>query len=152
MRTNEGVMLSRRAAAVCLAAVCVAAVSAANAAVPLKTIKAWQDSAPEALDITVVLVSEETESKPVAAHPGCTTSTRKLTVTARVDAVRRTAGGLTPGQVVVFRHSVIRTGPCALPGGSFGALLSGGDRATVYLRPAESGGAIYLANDVQKLR
>ena len=144
-------MLSRLAAAVCLAA-CLAAAGTANAAVPLKTTKAWQDSAPEALDITVVSVSEETESKPVAAHPGCTTSTRKLTVTARVDAVRRSASGLKPGEVVVFRHTVIRTWPCAIPGGSFGAMVNAGDRATVYLRPAEAGSAIFLANDVQKLR
>jgi hypothetical protein len=130
----------------------VLATSSADAAVPEKTIKAHQDSAPEALEITVVSATETTQAQPVAGQPGCTRTAREQTVTAKVDVVRRSAGGVQPGSTIVFRNSVVTLSPCALPGANFGTQLSAGDRAEAYLRPAGTADGMFLANDLKRLR
>jgi hypothetical protein len=42
--------------------------------------------------------------------------------------------------------------PCAIEGGNFGQMLSPGDQAEAYLRPAESGERMFVPNYVAKLR
>lgn len=136
-----------------LAATAILAVpTTAGAAVAQSTITRWQDNAPEALDITVVSVTESNESQPISGSPSCTRTLTTQTVTARVDVVHRSASRLQPGNVIVFVHSIVSVWPCAIPGGHFGQALNAGDRAAAYLRPADTGGNLLLANDVTRLR
>src|SRR5262249_36410606 len=128
-------MRTFRACALAIGA-CVVSVAAGYAATPSSTIKGWQDSAPEALEVTVVSVREQKQVQPVAREPNCTTTRYTFTVTAKVDVVRRSASGMQPGRTVTFRHDAIRTAPCALPDGNFGDILNEGDHAEAYLRPA----------------
>lgn len=123
-----------------------------HAAVPSSTIKAWQDSAPEALEVTVLSVREERQAQPVAGQPNCTQTHYEFTVTAKVDVVHRSASGVQPGRTITFRHGAMRIGPCALPGMNSGEILKGGDRAEAYLRPAGTPDGAFIANHLQKLR
>lgn len=145
--------MTRTFAALALAAVALVATAAAgHAAVPLSTVKGWQDSAAEALEVTVLSVREEKHAQPVAGQPGCTQTRYELTVTAKVDVVRRSASGVQPGRTITFRHTALTTGPCILPGMNFGIMLRDGERATAYLRPAGTPDGAFLANDLQRLR
>jgi len=137
----------------CLAATTLfAAAAPVEAAVAINTIKSRQNSATEALEITVLSVSESTQAHPFAGYPGCTRTVRNLTVTAKVDVVRRSTSGLQPGNVIVFDATVVSVWPCAIPGGNFGQMLSPGDRVEAYLRPAGTGDKMFLPNDLNKLR
>ncbi len=127
----------------------IASLTGAYAAVPVCTTPARQDSAPEALEVTVLSVKGGTPVQTVVSQPNCIQTRQEFTVTAKVDVVRRSASGMQPGRTIAFRHSTIRTGPCALPDGNFGAALNGGDRVQAYLRPALDGG--FLALDLKKL-
>jgi hypothetical protein len=140
-------MLRTTILAFCFAA---ATIGSAESAVPDTTIKAWQNSAPEALEITVLSVSETRQAQPEPGQPGCTRTVTEFTVTAKIDAVQRTASGLKPGQTIIFNDSMIRLYPCVLPGVNFGQALSAGDHVDAYLRPAATAGAPLLANDLQK--
>jgi hypothetical protein len=133
--------------AFCLA---VAAIGAAESAVPDTTIKAGQDSAPEALEVTVLSVSKTSQAQPEPGHPGCTRTVTEFTVTAKIDAVQRTASGLKPGQTITFNHTMISLYPCVLPGVNFGQALSAGDHVEAYLRPAGTADGLLLANDLKK--
>ena len=68
--------MSRRSAFVLGLAVvaALAATDLAQAAVPETTIKKMQDSATEALEVTVTSVQEVKEASSVPGHPGCTRS------------------------------------------------------------------------------
>jgi hypothetical protein len=155
LHTAHGeVAMSRRSAFVLGLAV-VAALAAsglAQAAVPETTIKKMQDSTTEALKITVTSVQEVKEASSVPGHPGCTRTVSHLTVSAKVDLVRRSASGLMPGSSIGFDHTVITVWPCHLPGVNAGPMLSAGDRVEVYLRPAGTPGGKFLPNDLKKLR
>lgn len=126
--------------------------AAGHAAVPWSTVKAWQDSAPEALEVTVLSVSGETHAQPVAGYPNCTQTREDFTVTAKVDVVHRSASSMQPGRTITLHHGTIRTGPCALPGGNFGETLNVGDRVEVYLRPAGTPDGALIATYLKKLR
>jgi hypothetical protein len=123
-----------------------------HAAVPNSTIKGWQDSAPEAVEVTVLSVRDDTQAQPVAGQPNCTQTRHELTVTAKVDVVHRTAGGLQAGRTITFHDSAMRIGPCILPGMSFGAIWTVGDHVDAYLRPAGTADGAFIANHTQKLR
>jgi hypothetical protein len=129
----------------------VATIGSAVSAVPQQTIKAWQDGAPEALEITVLSLSETRQAQPVPGQPGCTRTVREFTVTAKIDAVRRTASSLKPGQTITFNHSTISVYPCVLPGVNFGQVLSVGDHVEAYLSPAGTADGLLLANDLKKI-
>ncbi len=127
----------------------VATVAASDAAVPVKN---WEDSAPEALEVTLLSVKEdEKQVLPVAGQPNCTKTIREFTMTAKVDAVRRSASGVQPGRTITLHDSVIRTGPCILPGGNFGEIFNGGDRVEAYLRPAGTPDGAFMAVHLKKL-
>lgn len=123
-----------------------------HAAVPSNTIKAWQDSAPEALEVTILSVREERQAQAVPGQPNCTQTRYEFTITAKVDVVRRSASGVRPGRTITLHDSALRTGPCALPGGSFGEILNGGDRAAAYLRPAGTPDGAFMAVYLERLR
>ena len=126
--------------------------AAGHAAVPTSTIKGWQDSAPEALEVTVLSVREERQVQPVAGQPNCTQTRQEFTVTAKVDVVHRSASGVQPGRTITFRHTAQSIGPCVLPGMNFGIMLREGDRAEAYLRPAGTPDSAFLANELKRLR
>jgi hypothetical protein len=130
-------------------AVAVSSSASSKAAVPESTIKAQQDSAPEALEITVVSVTQSTQAQAVPGYPGCTRTVRELTVNAKVDVVRRSASGLQPGQTVAFNSTVISTFPCVFPGVNVGQMVNVGDQFEAYLRPGA--GATFAASDLQRL-
>ena len=96
-------------------------------------------------------VLEVKEASSVPGHPGCTRTVSHLTVSAKVDIVRRSASGLVPGSPIAFDHTVITVWPCHLPGVNAGPMLSAGDRVEVYLR-AGTPGRRFLPNDLKKLR
>jgi hypothetical protein len=119
-----------------------------KAAVPLGTIKTWQDSATEALEIIVLLVNESTRAGPAIGdrYPGCKRIDEDQTVTAKVEFVHRSASGLQPGDVIVFDDTFVSVSPssCLVPGYPMGESLSPGDCAEAYLRPAETGGRKFV--------
>jgi hypothetical protein len=116
----------------------VTAAAPARAAVPLSTIQGWKDSAPEALEITVLKVDESDQAAPVRGAPGCVHTHATLTVTAQINVAWRSSSGLAPGNVVVFTQDVMSTWPCVMAGANLGPSLAVGSRAAVYLRPAQS--------------
>lgn len=138
------------ALALALGALFVAA-AGSRAAVPDSTIKAWQNSATEALEVTVLSVREEKQVQPVAGYPNCTRTLQEFTVIAKVDVVHRSASGLQPGRTITLRHSVVTTAPCALPGGSFGETVNKGDRVEAYLRLAGTPDGAFTATHLKKL-
>jgi hypothetical protein len=115
-----------------------AAAGPVEAAIPQSTIQGWQDSATEAIEITVLSVDESKRANPVAGVPGCVRTYTTLTVTAEIKVARRSASGLEPGNVIVFDDEVLSVWPCVIVDGNIGQPLNPGDRAVVYLRPAES--------------
>jgi hypothetical protein len=127
-----------------------------EAAVPLSTIKKWQDSATEALELTVLSVNKSTRAGQAIGDqfPGCTQTFTDQTVTAKVDVVHRSAGGLQPGDVIVFDNTFMYVSPlsCIVPGYPMGETFNPGDRAEAYLRPAEKGDRKFVPNYVNKLR
>ena len=129
------------------------AVTAAGsrAAVPDTTIKAWQASAAEALEVTILSVKSEKHEQPVAGQPNCIQTREEITMTAKVDVVHRSASRMQPGRTITLLNSVLRTGPCALPGGSFGERFNAGDRVAAWLRPAGTTDGAFIANDLKKL-
>jgi hypothetical protein len=115
-----------------------AAAGPVEAAIPQSTIQGWQDSATEAIEITVLSVDESKRANPVAGVPGCVRTYTTLTVTAEIKVARRSASGLAPGNVIVFDDEVLSVWPCVIVDGNIGQPLNPGDRTVVYLRPAES--------------
>ena len=75
-------------------------------------------------------------------------------MTAKVDLVHRSASGLCPGDVIVFDDTFVSISPssCLVPGYLMGETLSPGDRAEVYLRPAETADRKFVPDYVNKLR
>jgi hypothetical protein len=130
----------------------ITAAAPARAAVPLSVIDGWKDSAPEAIEITVLKVEESTQAGPVAGMPGCVHTRTTSTVTARINVVRRSASGLAPGNVIVFEHDVISMWPCVIPCGNSGTALAVGNRAAVYLRGDQSGAQRLVPSHIELLR
>jgi len=104
------------------------------AAVPANIIKGWQDSAPEAIDITVLAVDKNASVRPYSAVPGGTVTTTNVTLRARIDAVHRTTSNLVPGAEIVVKYVVEHYEPVPPPDGNYGTLLDPQDRATAYLK------------------
>ena len=110
------------------------ATAAAWAAVPTKVIQGWQDSAPEVLQLTVLSKQEASATRPWVAGGGSVTTT-EVTLTAKVNEVRRTASGVATGSVITVRYGVTRYEP--LPGppdGNQGIVLNVAEEATAYLK------------------
>jgi hypothetical protein len=105
-----------------------------SAAVPDQVIRGWQNSATEALEVTVLSVTQITETRP--SQRGSIT-TIKVTLTAKVDAVHRSASGLTAGETIAIRYTVTREEP-PVPGPQSEAILTKGDRAAAYLKSTGS--------------
>ena len=126
-----------------IAAIVAAAAGPIWAAVPVGTIKGWQDSAPEAVNITVLSIDKTSSIRP-STVPGGSVTTTIVIMTAKVDVVLRTASGLAPGAVIVLRYSIVRQEP-PVPSGPQNIILNAGDRARAYLEG--SGKNLKLACD-----
>ena len=124
--------------------------AASYAAVPLSTLKRWQDGAPEALEVTVMSVKEDKRTV-MWSSPTCSQTIYDFTVTARVNLVHRSASGVQPGQTITLHNSLQATGPCVVPDGSFGVVLNWGDHVEAYLRPAGTPDGAFLAVNLQRL-
>jgi hypothetical protein len=100
------------------------------AAVPLSAIRALQDAAPKAVNITAMRVD-----KTSATRQGNTQSvtTIDVTLTAKVDVVRRTASGLVPGSVIVVHYEITHQEP-PMPGPQQDIILNPGEKAVAYLK------------------
>jgi hypothetical protein len=108
--------------------------TAAGSAVPSKVIQGWQQSAPEVLQLTVLSKQEASARRPWAAGGGSMTTT-DVTLTGKVNEVRRTASGVAPGSVITVRYRITRYEP--LPGppdGNQGIVLNVAEEATAYLK------------------
>ena len=103
------------------------------AAVPLSQVRHWQNGAPEALDITALSVDQNSATGPFG-NGGSVTTTR-VTLTAKVDVVHRTASDLVPGSVIVVRYSIVRHTP-PIPGIQRDIVLDVGESAAAYLKRA----------------
>ena len=101
------------------------------AAVPLSTIRAMQDAAPEAVNITAIRVDKTSATRHVNAQ--LVTTTTDVILTAKVDAVRRTTSGLTPGSEIVVRYEITHTEP-PIPSPQQDIILNQGDKAVAYLK------------------
>jgi hypothetical protein len=110
-----------------------------RAAVPANVIKAWQDNAPESVDITVQSVEKTSRARIYDAVPGGSVTTTNVTLRAKIDVVRRSASNLTPGTEIVVRYVVQHYDPAAPPDGNYGIILSPQDSATAYLKKASDG-------------
>jgi hypothetical protein len=128
-------MLHKSVSAGLIGAIVFAAAGSIWAAVPEKVIQGWQDSAPEALDVTVLSKDETSATVPYGTLPGGSVITTNVTLTTQVDAVHRTADGLTPGAVIVVQYEIIRyQPPPGPPDGARGIILNIGERAAAYLK------------------
>jgi hypothetical protein len=118
-----------------IGAIVFATAGSIRAAVPENVIKRWQDSAPEALNVTVLSKSETSATRPYGKLPGGSVTTTNVTLTTQVNLVHRTASGLVPGSVIVVRYEITRyqppPGPPVL---ALGIVLNPGERATAYLK------------------
>jgi hypothetical protein len=83
--------------------------------VPENVIKGWQDSAPEALDITVISADQASTVQPFSAAPNGSITKTNVTLRAKVDNVRRSASNLTAGAEIVVKYVVQRYQPVAPP-------------------------------------
>jgi hypothetical protein len=130
-------MLHRQIFAIYLASLAaVAAPATVWAAVPTKVIRGWQNSAPEALEISVVSVAESApETRAMNGTPGGVVTKISVTLVAKVDAVHKSATDLRPGAVIVIKYIVQRSKPL-VPDGDYGVMLDKGERARAYLKPA----------------
>jgi len=99
------------------------------AAVPSSAIRALQDSAPEAVNITAMRVDKTSATRQGNAQSVTTTD---VTLTAKVDVVRRTASGLVPGTVIVIRYAITYQEP-PVPGPQPNIILNPGEKAVAYL-------------------
>src|SRR5437764_15382144 len=120
-------MLHKSISAFCLiAAIVVAAAGSIWAAVPLNQVRSWQDSAPEAVNVTALSIDQTSETRPYGN--GGSVTTTLVTLTAKVDVVHRTVSGLVPGSVIVVRYS--RSGQTPpVPGIQQDIVLNIGERA-----------------------
>jgi hypothetical protein len=100
------------------------------AAVPLSAIRALQDTAPEAVNITAIRVDKNSATRHGNAQSVTTTD---VTLTAKVDVVRRTASGLVPGSEIVVRYEVTHREP-PIPGPQQDIILNPGEKAVAYLK------------------
>jgi hypothetical protein len=100
------------------------------AAVPLSTIRAMQDAAPEAVNITAIQVDKTLATRRENAQSVTTTD---VILTAKVDLVRRTASGLLAGAVIVVRYQVTSHDP-PMPGPQQDMILYPGNKAVAYLK------------------
>jgi hypothetical protein len=124
-------MLRRSLSAFSLIAACVAVAGGSIwAAVPLSTIRAMQDAAPEALAITATHVDKVSTTRRDNAQ---TITTTDVTLTAKVDQVRRTASGLVAGSMIVVRYAVTHQDP-PMPGPQQDLILNPGEKAVAYLK------------------
>lgn len=147
-------MMRRTMIGMCLAAGAMLAASGPlRAAVVESTIQAWKDASPEALEITVLSATLIRQSPDVqhSQHPDCVSHTREFKITARIDAVRRSASGLRAGETVDFFTTVVTTGPCLIPDGNRGFMVNAPDRAEAYLRPGGPDGLL-IAKVLKRLR
>jgi hypothetical protein len=105
------------------------------AAVPINTVRRWQESAPEAVSITVLSVNKASSTRPyVELRPNGSVTTLDIAVNARVDLVHRTESGLAPQEIIIIRYHARRYEPVSPPGGNYGLTLNVGQRAKAYLR------------------
>jgi hypothetical protein len=115
----------------------IAAPGRISAAVPESVIQGQQNSAPEAMDITVLSKDETSTTRPYGTLPGGSVTTTNVTLTAQVDVVHRTASGLALGSVIVVQYEITRYQPPPGPlDGAQGIILNIGDKAAAYLKPA----------------
>jgi len=129
-------MAHKAIVAICLASLAaIAAPTAIWAAVPINVIKGWQNSEPEALEITVQSVTQGApETRPMTGTPDGVVTRTGVTLVAKVDAVHRSASNLQPGAVIVVKFIVQRSNP-RVPDGNIGVVLSKGERARAFLKP-----------------
>ncbi len=129
------------------------AVGTLGVTIPLSHLAAanwsWENSAPEALEVTVLSARDEKRYEPKG--PNCNWTIHEYTITAKVDVVHRSASGVQPGRTITFKNTVTWTG-CPIPRGDFGAMVHDGDRAEAYLKPAETPDGAFVAVHVKKLR
>jgi hypothetical protein len=111
------------------------AATAAYAAVPVKTIKAWRDNAPEMLEVTVLSIRKNVETiLDNTMQSGGSVTRGDITLVAKIDAVHRTRSDLTVGDEIVIKYRFQRYEPIAPPDGNYGVLLNAEEKATVYLK------------------
>jgi hypothetical protein len=135
---------SRRMFVKALVAVALAqlATGPTHAAVPAKVIKAWQDNAPEMLEVTVLSISKTSETSPSdIMGSGGSVTTGDISLTAKIDQVHRTASNLKPGDEIIIKYKFRRYTPIPPPDGNYGVILNSGEKATAYLK--QVGGTAY---------
>lgn len=117
-----------------IAAIVVAGAGSIWAAVPLSQVRSWQDSAPEAVNVTALSIDQTLDTHPDGN--GGSVTTTLVTLTAKVDIVHRTVSGLVPGSVIAVRYS--RSGQTPpMPDIQQDIVLSIGESAAAYLRQAD---------------
>jgi hypothetical protein len=103
------------------------------AAVPISTIQSWRDAATDVVSITVLSVDQKTSTKPYSGPDGSVT-TYDISLTARVDAVDRSANALTPQTTIIVHYNAQYYEPVPPPGGNYGTILKINQKAKAYLK------------------
>jgi hypothetical protein len=135
---NRNVYMRKFLVALCLVAgVAWAAIASSRAAVPSDTVKRWQDEAPDVVELTVLSIDETAAIRPWPGMEGRRGSVRttNVTLTAKVDAVRRTSSNLEQSALIVVHYVMRRYAPPpGPPDGDLGVSLEIGDRVVAYLK------------------
>lgn len=106
-----------------------------HAAVPTKVIKAWQDNAPEMLEVTALSIRKTSKTMPYNnLQSGGSVTTGDITLTAKIDQVYRTGSNLKSGDEIIIKYKFRWYAPISPPDGNYGIILNSGEKATAYLK------------------
>jgi hypothetical protein len=147
-KTREvGFMWFRSAIALCEVGVFVMAASSfVLAAVPPTTIQSWRDSATDVVSFTVLSVDQRTVTKPLSGPDGSVT-TYDISLTARVDAVDKSANALTPQTTIIVHYGAEYYEGMTPVGSNYGTILKVREKAKAYLKKKE-GNTFELAGPI----
>jgi hypothetical protein len=130
-------MLLRSAIALCeVGFFVIAASSFVWAAVPMSTIQGWRDSATDVVGITVLSVDQRTVTKPLSGPDGSVT-TYDISLTARVEAVDKSANALTPQTTIIVHYGAQYYEGITPVGANYGTILKVREKAKAYLKKKE---------------